>query len=158
MVTVAMIIIAIAFIGFSLLKSRTKTKEALSFAKNMFLNTFIEIIGVMAIVGFVLALLPPDLIKTLLGGGSRIISSIYGAIIGTVTIMPAFIAFPLSKSLYISGAHLVAIASFLTTLTMVGLATVPIEIRHFGKKFTLIRNSISFVMALLIALGMGVLL
>lgn len=158
MTTVIMIIIALGFLIFSVIKSRKKTQKAIKVAKNMFLNTFIEIIGVMAIVGFVLALLPPDLIKNLLGGESTIISSIYGALIGTITIMPAFIAFPLSKSLYVSGAHLVAIASFLTTLTMVGLATVPIEVRHFGKKFTFLRNIISFAMALIIALGMGVLL
>jgi uncharacterized membrane protein YraQ (UPF0718 family) len=72
--------------------------------------------------------------------------------------MPAFIAFPLSKSLYLSGAHLVAIAAFLTTLTMVGLATFSIEAKHFGKKFTLARNGVSFAAALLIALGMGVFL
>lgn len=158
MTTVIMIIVALILLIISIIKSTSKTKQAVKFARNMFINTIIEVIGVMAIVGFVLALLPPELIKDLLGSSNKILSSIYGALIGTVTIMPAFIAFPLSKSLYISGAHLVAIASFLTTLTMVGLATFPIEVRHFGKKFTIIRNVISFFMALLIALGMGVLL
>ncbi|MGL1890384.1 MAG: permease [Spirochaetaceae bacterium] len=158
MTTVIMIIIALSFLLFSITKSRSKTRQAVKFAKGMFINTFVEILGVMAIVGFILALLPPDLIKNLLGSSSKLLSSIYGAIIGTITIMPAFIAFPLSKSLYISGAHLVAIASFLTTLTMVGVATFPIEIKHFGIKFTLIRNVISFAMALIIAFGMGLLL
>lgn len=158
MTTVIMILVALILLIVSVIKSRPKTKQAAKFAKKMFLNTIIEVTGVMAIVGVILAILPPDLIKNLLGSSSKVLSSIYGALIGTVTIMPAFIAFPLSKSLYISGAHLVAIASFLTTLTMVGLATFPIEARHFGKKFALIRNSISFVMALIIALGMGVLL
>lgn len=158
MTTVIMIIVALILLIISIIKSRSKTKQAVKFARNMFINTIIEVIGVMAIVGFVLALLPPELIKDLLGSSNKVLSSIYGALIGTVTIMPAFIAFPLSKSLYISGAHLVAIASFLTTLTMVGLATFPIEVRHFGNKFTIIRNVISFFMALLIALGMGVLL
>jgi uncharacterized membrane protein YraQ (UPF0718 family) len=124
----------------------------------MMITTFIDVAGIMAIVGLVLALLPPDLIKRLLGGESTGLSTFFGAIIGTVTIMPAFIAFPLSKSLYLSGAHLVAIAAFLTTLTMVGLATFSIEAKHFGKKLTLARNGVSFAAALLIALGMGVFL
>ncbi len=158
MTTKIMIIIALVFLIFSIIKSRSKTKQAVKFAKNMFYNTFIEIIGIMAIVGFILALLSPELIKNLLGGSNKILSSLYGALIGTITIMPPFIAFPLSKSLYLSGAHLMTIASFLTTLTMVGLATFPLEARHFGKKFTIIRNGISFAMALIIALGMGLLL
>ncbi len=158
MATLIMIILAVGFLFFSIVKSRKKTKESVLIAKKLFLNTFIEVAGVMALVGLVLALLPPDLIKQLLGGESKILSTIYGALIGTVTIMPAFIAFPLSKSLYMSGAHLVTIAAFLTTLTMVGVATYPIELRQFGRKFTLVRNGISFIMALVIALGMGILL
>ncbi len=158
MTTIIMVIIAAGFLLFSIIKSRKKTKKSVLIAKKLFLNTFIEVAGVMALVGLVLALLPPDLIKQLLGGDSQILSTIFGALIGTVTIMPAFIAFPLSKSLYMSGAYLVTIAAFLTTLTMVGVATYPIEVRHFGRKFTLVRNGISFMMALVIALGMGILL
>ena len=158
MTTIIMIILAAGFLLFSIIKSRQKTKESVIIAKKLFLNTFIEVAGVMALVGLVLALLPPELIQKLLGGKSKILSTIFGALIGTITIMPAFIAFPLSKSLYMSGAHLVTIAAFLTTLTMVGVATYPIEARHFGRRFTLVRNGISFMMALVIALGMGVLL
>lgn len=153
-----MIIIALGLLVFSVVKSRQKSKEAVKMAKQMFLNTFIEVAGIMALVGLLLALIPQELIKELLGGDSIVLSTIFGAIIGTITIMPAFIAFPLSKSLYVSGAYLVTIAAFLTTLTMVGLATLPIEIQHFGKKFTIVRNSISFIMALIIAFGMGVIL
>jgi uncharacterized membrane protein YraQ (UPF0718 family) len=158
MTTLIMVLLAAGFLLFSIIKSRKKTMESVKIAKKLFLNTFVEVAGVMALVGLVLALLPPDLIQQLLGGESKMLSTIFGALIGTVTIMPAFIAFPLSKSLYMSGAHLVTIAAFLTTLTMVGVATYPIEVRHFGRKFTLVRNSISFMMALLIALGMGILL
>ena len=46
----------------------------------------------------------------------------------------------LAGSLVQKGAHLIAVAAFLTTLTMVGLVTMPIEIEHFDKKFAIIRN------------------
>ncbi|MBN2617904.1 MAG: permease [Spirochaetales bacterium] len=158
MTTVIMIALAVILLILSIIKSRSKSKQAIHIAKKMFLGTIIEVAGVMAIVGLVLALLPSEIIKDILGGGNTILSTIYGALIGTVTIMPAFIAFPLTKSLYVSGAHLVSLAAFLTTLTMVGFATFPIEVRHFGKKFTIVRNSISFAMALIIAFSMGVVL
>ncbi|MDZ7797973.1 MAG: hypothetical protein U5N56_13480 [Candidatus Marinimicrobia bacterium] len=50
------------------------------------------------------------------------------------------------------------ISAFVTTLVMVGVVTAPLEIKTLGKKFTLLRNGLSFVAALLIAGIMGVLL
>ena len=46
--------------------------------------------------------------------------------------------------------------AFLTTLTMVGIVTFPLERREFGLKFTITRNALSFVFAMVIALVMGV--
>ncbi|ANQ53704.1 permease [Thermosipho affectus] len=156
--TIILIVIAILFLTWSIFKSKEKTKESLILSKNLLIKTFIEIIGVMALVGLVLAILPPELIKQLLGNSNEFLSTLYGAIIGALTIIPAFIAFPLSKSLYQSGANLTAIAAFITTLTMVGFATMPIETKYFGKKFTLHRLWLSFVAAILIASGMAVIL
>ena len=156
--TIILIIVSLLLLLLSFIKSKKKTKESVLLAKGMFLNTFLEVIGILGMVGLLLALLPPNLIKNVLGGNSKIISTIYGALIGTVSIIPAFIAFPLSKSLYVGGAYLMTVAAFLTTLTMVGVATFPIEIKYFGKKFTIIRNSISFFAALVIAFAMGVIL
>ncbi|MDC7227888.1 MAG: hypothetical protein PQJ61_14070 [Spirochaetales bacterium] len=158
MTVILMILTAAGFLIFSVIKSRKKTKEGAKMAGKMLLNTFIEVAGIMAIVGLVLAALPPELIQKLLGNANTALSTISGAIIGTVTIMPAIIAFPLAKSLYISGAHLTAVAPFLTTLTMAGLATMPVEVEHFGKRFTIVRNGLSFVAALAIAFMMGVFL
>ncbi|MGM0380207.1 MAG: permease [Bacillota bacterium] len=154
------ILVGLAAIGFivSLLKNKKKTKKSLMMAKAMFLKTLKSIFGILFLIGFVLALIPESTIKDLLGGANIVLSTIYGALIGTVTIIPAFIAFPLSSSLIKSGAHLSAIAAFITTLTMVGFATMPLEIESFGKKFTFIRNGISFILALFIALGMVIIL
>lgn len=158
MTTIVLILCALAFLIFSVVKSREKTWESIRIARKMFFNTFTEVIGIMALVGLLLALLPPEQIRRILGGESELLSTLYGALIGTVTIMPAFIAFPLAKSLVSQGAYLITIAAFLTTLTMVGFATFPLEVRHFGRRFALIRNGLSFVLALVIAFGMGVIL
>lgn len=158
MTTIVLILCALAFLTFSVVKSRKRTWESIRIARKMFFTTFTEVIGIMALVGLVLALLPPEQIRRFLGGESELLSTVYGALIGTITIMPAFIAFPLAKSLVSQGAYLITIAAFLTTLTMVGFATFPLEVRHFGRRFALIRNGLSFVLALVIAFGMGVVL
>lgn len=56
------------------------------------------------------------------------------------------------------GAPPASLAAFVTTLTMVGTVTAPIEISYFGKRFTLLRQSLSFITAILIGLLMGVFL
>ena len=156
--TVLLILGSLLALLWSYSKDRKKTIKSLKMAKGMFLKTAVDIIGVLALVGLVLAAIPDNLIQSLLGNSNNFLSSLYGAVIGTVTIIPAFIAFPLADSLVKSGANLIAIAAFITTLTMVGFATFPIEIEHFGKKFTIIRNSLSFIFALLIAGGMVIIL
>ncbi|HNR66330.1 MAG TPA: permease, partial [Atribacterota bacterium] len=61
-------------------------------------------------------------------------------------------------SLLRSGATIMTISAFITTLVMVGLVTVPMEIKSLGKKFTFLRNSFSLIGALIIAVLMGVIL
>ena len=56
-----------------------------------------------------------------------------------------------------AGASIVPIVAFLTTLTMVGIVTFPLEKKEFGTKFTIIRNS-CFIFAITIVLIMGVIL
>ncbi len=158
MSTIILILIAGSLLGYSVFKSKEKTKESLKISRHLLANTFVEVIGVLALVGWVLAILPPGLIKQWLGNSNHFLSIILAATVGTITIIPAFIAFPLSKSLLHSGASTAAIAAFITTLTMVGFATMPIEMRFFGKKFTLHRLWISFLAALVIAILMGVIL
>jgi len=142
----------------SFIKDRGKTIESIRVAKSRFVGTAVEIVGVLALVGLFFAFVPPNSIKELLGGANVFLSGLYGSLIGTVTIIPAFVAFPLSASLVEKGAHLVAVAAFITTLTMVGFATAPIEMDHFGKRFTLVRNGLSFAFALVIAMGMMIFL
>ena len=68
------------------------------------------------------------------------------------------IAYPLAGSLHRMGASLPALASFITTLTMVGILTSALEIKAFGRRFTVIRQTLSLLLALVIGALMGVLL
>ncbi len=158
-VTIVLLLAASACaLAWSFFADRAKTIQSISMAKQLFLQTAGQIGAILALIGLVLAVIPEEYIRTLLGGSSSALSTLYGAVIGTVTILPAFVAFPLAASLIDRGAHLVAVAAFVTTLTMVGFATLPLEIEHFGRRFAFIRNALSFLAALLIALGMVIIL
>lgn len=117
-----------------------------------------DIIGILLLIGLILTFIPPETINQYIGQSNELISTVVFALLGSITLIPAFVAFPLVASLVNAGASIIPIAAFLTTLTMVGVVTFPLEKREFGVKFTLIRNSLSFVFAIFIALAMGVIL
>ncbi|MGM0405439.1 MAG: permease [Thermoplasmatota archaeon] len=155
---IGLIILAITLLVWSFTKDKEKSIKGLNVAKSMFRGIAVDIISILALIGLFLTLVPPGTIKTVLGDTSVPVATFISAAFGTVTLIPAFVAFPLAYSLVEEGAHLVCMAAFITTLTMVGFITAPIEIEYFGKKFTLVRNVLSFAAAILISLGMGLIL
>ena len=146
-----------AFIA-SLVKDKQKTFNSMKMAKGMMKNMVGQIIGILLLIGLILTFIPPEVIKSTLGESNTFISTIVSALAGSITLIPAFVAFPLVGSLVDAGASIVPAVAFLTTLTMVGLVTFPLEKREFGLKFATIRNIFSFVFAILIALAMGVIM
>jgi len=142
----------------SLIKSRGKTKKALKIAGKALLKSAPALLTVLGIVGLTLGTLTPETISRLVGGEAGFTATILAAVIGSITLIPSLIAFPLAGSLLRSGATVLTISAFVTTLVMVGIVTAPMEIKSLGKKFTLLRNGLGFVAALIIAGIMGVLL
>jgi len=158
MSTIILIALAVVALGVSLKKDKDKTIKTVKQARNMMKGMLSDIVGILLLIGLVLTLIPSETIESLIGNESGFLAVILSAVLGTITLIPAFVAFPLIGSLKSSGAGLVTLTAFLTTLTMVGFLTMPLEIKTFGRKFTIIRNGVSFVFAILIALSMGVIL
>jgi len=146
-----------AFIA-SLVKDKQKTFNSMKMAKGMMKNMVGQIIGILLLIGLILTFIPPEVIKNVLGESNLFISTVISALVGSITLIPAFVAFPLVGSLVDAGASIIPAVAFLTTLTMVGLVTFPLEKREFGLKFATIRNIFSFVFAIMIALAMGVIM
>jgi len=151
------VITGIAFVV-SMKKDKGKTLNSMKMARSMMGNMIGEIIGILFLIGLILTFIPPETIKTVLGQSNAVFSTIIAALVGSITLIPAFVAFPLVGSLVDVGASIVPAVAFLTTLTMVGVVTFPLEKREFGLKFTLARNGLSFVFAVIIAVVMGVLI
>lgn len=151
-------ILAILGISFSFYKNRGKSVKALKIALKSSLKMAPAIGIIIILVGLLMGFITPELITKLLGNQTGIIGIILASIVGAVLMIPSLIAFPLTASLVESGASISVAAAFITTLTMIGFVTLPIEMRELGKKITFLRNGISFIIAVGIALIMGVLL
>lgn len=156
--TLAMWIGTAIFLIFSFVKDREKTKQALKMAFGMGKGMLISILSIIFLIGLILTILPPESIAEFVGKQSLLLATVISAAFGTITLIPAFIAFPLVGTLVNAGVGIVPAVAFLTTLTMVGIVTFPLERREFGLKFTAVRNGLSFVFAIIIALVMGVII
>lgn len=150
--------VALVLMVVSLIKSRKGSFQAMKKSGRMMRNMVSDIIGIIFMIGLVLTFIPPASIERALGGSNTFVASIVAAIAGSVTLIPAFVAFPLVGSLIDVGASIIPAVAFLTTLTMVGIVTFPLEKKEFGTKFAVTRNLMSFGAALLIATLMGVIL
>ncbi len=59
-------------------------------------------------IGFALAIFPPETIRRLIGSESGLWGVLAAAVIGSVTLIPGFVAFPLAAALLKSGAGVYA--------------------------------------------------
>jgi uncharacterized membrane protein YraQ (UPF0718 family) len=158
MFTVILYVIAIGLLGISFFKDRKKTRMALKKAWKSFENILPQFLSILIIIGIMLAVLSPETISRLIGQQSGWIGMIVAGAIGSITLIPGFVAFPLAAALLKSGAGFMQIAVFISTLMMVGIVTMPVEIKYFGKKAVVLRNSMAFAFSFLVAIVIGVVL
>jgi uncharacterized membrane protein YraQ (UPF0718 family) len=139
----------------SFFKSREKTKKALKKSWKSFENILPQFLTVLLIIGMMLAVLDEGTISKLLGTESGVLGMGIAAVIGSVTLIPGFVAFPLAASLLKAGAGYGQITMFVTTLMMVGVVTLPVESKYFGRKATLRRNLFALIYAVCISFVIG---
>ena len=118
-------------------------------------NIMPQFLSIILIIGITLAVLSPQEINNLIGQQSGCIGMLIAAILGSVTLIPGFVAFPLTAALYKNGGGLMQIAVFISTLMAVGIVTLPVEMKYFGRKVSIIRNGLAFVYCFIVAILMG---
>ncbi|MEW5936404.1 MAG: permease, partial [Candidatus Thermoplasmatota archaeon] len=142
--------IAVAGLLVALIKDREKAMQSLKMAGKSFFKILPMVFIIILAIGLLLGFVPPDQISRFVGEQSGIGGVLLIGVVGALMHIPALISFPLAASLLESGASITAIAAFITTLTMIGTITLPLEIKELGKKMALLRNGLSFVIAIII--------
>ena len=147
--------ITIVLLALSFFKDRKRTRMALKKGWKAFDNILPEFLVVMLFVGVMLAVLHPQTISKFIGKDSGWAGVVFAALVGSVTLIPGFIAFPTASLLIQAGAGLMQIGAFISTLMMVGIITMPVEIKYFGKKMTIYRNLMAFIFSFFVAYVIG---
>jgi len=143
------IIAAIAIIA-SLIADLRKTWVGIKKGLMLFLKILPAILSVLILVSIFLYLLPNEIIVDYLGKDAGLTGYVFAAIAGSIALIPGFIAYPLAGILVKTGVSYPVIAVFITTLMMVGILTLPVEIKFFGVRASLIRNTLYFFGAIII--------
>jgi uncharacterized membrane protein YraQ (UPF0718 family) len=108
------------------------------------------LLGVLALTSLSLAAVAPEIIERAFSGTGPL--PFFSAIgIGSVALIPGFIAYPLAGILKQHGASTEVLAAFITSLMMVGVLTLPVEAHFFGWRVSLLRNILALVGTLVIA-------
>ncbi|MBN1525735.1 MAG: permease [Spirochaetales bacterium] len=151
LIPITLLLVIISFVV-----DRKKTFSALQQAGKRLLTILPVLLLVLILVSAVLYFVPEKNISEYLSNGNKYFSILVAVLIGSIALMPGFIAFPLSGVLYQNGVPMMVIAGFTTTLMMVGILTFPVEQKYFGTKVAVLRNVISLGIALVISLVIGI--
>ena len=152
---VPVIVLTIVLTVISFVFDRNKTLKGIKKGLTMFLKILPTLLSVIILVSVVLYLVSDEVLIKYLGEEAGLGAYVSAAVIGSVSIIPGFIAYPLAGILLKTGVSFSVLSVFITTLKMVGILTIPIEAKFFGLKTTILRNALSFVGAVLVGGSMA---
>ena len=149
----SIILYSLAFIllGISFFKDKAKTKNAISIACKSFEAIMPQCLGIIITVGIILAFLNPGTISKILGSQSGFLGITLAALLGSITVMPTFVAFSLGNTLLLNSAGYAQVAALVSTLTLVGILTFSLEAKYIGKKAAFLRNFFAFIFSFIVA-------
>jgi uncharacterized membrane protein YraQ (UPF0718 family) len=139
----------------SLVKSRAKTLQALRVALKRFLKIAPAFALMLVCVAIALNLIGEEQLKALLAGGNRWLALFIALGVGSVSVMPGFIAFPLCGILLERGALYMVLSAFSMSLMLVGVVTFPLERAYLGTRLALVWNIGCLLVSALVALATG---
>lgn len=154
--TLALAITLLALIA-STAADRKKTVAGIRKGIQMFLGILPLLLGMLSVLSLVKAAVSPEALEAVLGRSGPI-PFVAALLVGSIALMPGFVAYPLAGTLKANGASIEILAAFITTLMMVGFVTLPVEAKFLGWRIAVYRNALSFIGAVIVALAMGMIL
>jgi len=139
----------------SLITDRQKTWTALRLATKKLWKILPAFLVMLVAISVTLYLIPDALMLKVLSNPRPWISVWTASLLGSVALIPGFVAYPMCGILHARAVPYMVLSAFSTTLMMVGVVSFPVERGYFGTRVTLMRNLVSFGIALVVALVTG---
>jgi hypothetical protein len=108
------------------------------------------LLGILMLLSLASATIPKSLYSTIFTG-NQIVDPLIGASMGSIAGGNPLTSYIIGGELRVQGISMLAITAFIVAWVTVGLIQLPAEALMLGKRFALVRNGISFVTAVIIA-------
>ena len=139
-------------------KDKKKSKKSFKIGNKFIAKNIIRIFAIFLLVNRLEMFIPQNSIKDFMLKLSGIGGTFLSAMFGSIMIGPPASGYILGEFFMQRGVEITYIAAFLATWVMIGIVAIPFELKTFGTKFTLIRNVIFFLSAVVIAAIKGMII
>ncbi len=129
-------------------------KTALKKTRKMFLTVLPILAGMLLLIGLAVTLLPQR-ISAALFSGAPLGDAVKGAAMGSVATGMPVISYVLGKGLLDAGVGLTAVTALILSWVTVGMVQLPAESMLLGRRFAVLRNLSSFILAVGLALAVA---
>lgn len=126
-------------------------KQSLISASAMIMNIIPMILAIVGLVGLFNAFISTQMIRSLFTG-SIFYDTFISTIAGSISVGQPVVSYIIGGELSASGISLYAVTAFILSFVTLGIVQLPMEYSLFGSRFTIIRNLLSFLFAMLIAI------
>ena len=149
--TIILYVLAVVLSIISFSKNKEKT---LNIFRNMFksVGDFLpQLLMAVLIVYPLLSFTNSDAVESIMQKLTGFWGMLIAGIVGSLAYLPAVFAFPMSEQMLSFGVGYMQITMFISTLSIVNITSMPMELKYFGVKTAVVRNALGFVQSILIS-------
>jgi len=110
------------------------------------------LLGIVLLLGLFKTYVSPQLISSVFNG-ELFQDTVLGSMIGSISAGNPITSYIIGGELLKEGVSLFAVTAFIAAWVTVGAIQLPAEAAILGKRFALIRNALSFIFAILVAIA-----
>ena len=126
-------------------------KQSVKKAGKMLWKAFPLILGTILLVSLITSLIPQEFYVKIFTKNIWI-DSFIGSLIGSISAGTPLVSYILGGEFLEKGVGLIAVTAFIVAWVTVGVVQLPAESYLLGKKFAIIRNLLSFLFSILVAI------
>ena len=128
----------------------TRFREALTGSLRSLYAILPMLLAVIGLVGLFQVAVTPQMLRTLFSG-APLHDTLVGTVVGGVSVGQPFLSYIIGGELLKEGISLCAVTAFILAWVTLGIVQLPLEWSLFGGRFTIVRNLLGLLFALLIA-------
>jgi len=127
-----------------------KLKEAgFKAAKGIWINIPV-LTGIVLLISLVNTIIPKSLYSTIFG--NPILDPIIGSAVGSILAGSPITSYIIGGELLQQGVTFMAVTAFIVAWVTVGIIQLPAEAMLLGKRFAIVRNLVSFILSIIVAI------